>query len=252
MLTRCWTCGAPNRTPEQAALNLDSPVPMLMESVQQPELTAAADSHLAAQDHDFADGHEPAIGNLDELDEAVATSSSGERVQEHSTQEGDSNAASAQNYPQAKDSEPPQAPDEVLVINVMAKRGQILMGGPLLQAFLENGLRFGDMDIFHRHENSDGTGPTIFSAANMVKPGMFDISAMEAFETPGISLFLTLPIHSDSLDAYDLMAKVARNMADKLGGELKDENRSVMTRQTIEHGRHRVMEYERKRRLAKA
>lgn len=39
-------------------------------------------------------------------------------------------------------------------------------------------------------------------------------------------------------------------IATKLDGELKDENRSVMTRQTIEHGRQRVMEYERQQKLA--
>lgn len=45
------------------------------------------------------------------------------------------------------------------------------------------------------------------------------------------------------------MADAARGLADALGGELKDENRSVMTKQTIEHARQKVMEFERKRKL---
>ena len=64
-------------------------------------------------------------------------------------------------------------------------------------------------------------------------------------------MFLSLPLAGDSIAAFNLMASAATAMATQLGGELKDENRSVMTRQTIEHARQRVVEYERKRRLAK-
>lgn len=147
---------------------------------------------------------------------------------------------------------PADAPDEVLIINVMSRRGNTFAGAELLQAMLDEGLRFGEMDIFHRHHTTDGEGPILFSVANMVKPGTFDLSAMENFATPGISMFLTLPIRGDSLAAYTLMADTARHLAEQLDGELKDENRSVMTRQTIEHGRQRVIEYERKRRLVRA
>lgn len=143
------------------------------------------------------------------------------------------------------------APDEVLVINVMARRGSMFAGPELLDAMLAQGLRFGDMDIFHRHETNEGRGKILFSVANMVVPGTFALEDMDDFESPGISMFLSLPISSDSLSAYNLMAQSAQNIAQMLGGELKDENRSVMTRQTIEHGRQRVIEYERKRRLAK-
>lgn len=143
-------------------------------------------------------------------------------------------------------------PDEVLIINVMARRDQKFTGEALLQGLLDEGLRFGEMDIFHRHESPDGHGKILFSVANMVVPGTFDLATMEQFDTPGVSIFLSLPIAGNSLEAYNLMAQTAQNLAAQLGGELKDENRSVMTRQTIEHGRQRVIEYERKRRLAKA
>lgn len=144
----------------------------------------------------------------------------------------------------------PQQPDEVLVIHVMARRENLLSGSLLLDSMLQQGLRFGEMDIFHRHESPDGYGKILFSVANMVMPGTFDLDDMEQFETPGITMFLSLPIAGDSIAAYDLMARTALGLAADLDGELKDENRSVMTRQTIEHGRQRVVEYERKRRLA--
>lgn len=145
-----------------------------------------------------------------------------------------------------------QAPDEVLVINVMARRGEILLGDALLASMISCGLRYGEMDIFHRFETPDGKGKVLFSLANMVKPGTFELDAMDTFETPGVCLFLALPTGGDSLRAFELMAETAQTLARDLGAELKDEQRSVMTRQTIEHSRQRVVEYERKRRLAKA
>ena len=140
---------------------------------------------------------------------------------------------------------------EVIIINVMAPQGYVFEGELLLKALTAQGMRFGHMDIFHRHQSDDGRGGILFSMANMVKPGTFDLSDMESFCTPGVCLFLNLPIESDSLAAFRVMTKIAKALAADLGGELKDENRSVMTQQTIEHCRQRVIEFDRKQRLAR-
>ena len=103
------------------------------------------------------------------------------------------------------------------------------------------------LDIFHRYSDAKGEGALLFSLANMVKPGTFDIDAMDEFETPGVSLFMTLPINADSMQSFDLMADTARAIAETLNGELKDEQRSVMTRQTLEHCRQRIRDFERTR-----
>ena len=64
--------------------------------------------------------------------------------------------------------------EEVLVINVICRDPQGFRGPALLQNILESGLRFGEMDIFHRHESMAGNGEVLFSMANAVKPGTFD------------------------------------------------------------------------------
>lgn len=138
-------------------------------------------------------------------------------------------------------------PEEVLIINVMAVRGENFRGDELLDILLKCGMRFGDMDIFHRYSDSKGDGALLFSMANMVKPGTFDLDAMDEFDTPGVSLFMTLPLKADSMQSFELMADTARTIAETLGGELKDEQRSVMTRQTIEHCRERIRDFERRR-----
>lgn len=147
--------------------------------------------------------------------------------------------------------EDPGEPEEVLIINVMARPGHYFQGEPLLQEIFDAGMRYGSMNIFHRYRDARGGGPVLFSLANMVKPGTFDLDAMEQFQTPGVSLFMTLPMSGDSLEAFDLMLDTAKGIAENLYGELKDENRSVMTKQTMEHARQRVLEFER-RQLSRA
>lgn len=143
--------------------------------------------------------------------------------------------------------QPAPEPEEVLIINVMAHKGETFKGGDLLDIILKCGMRYGSMDIFHRYSDAKGEGALLFSMANMVKPGTFDLDAMDEFETPGVSLFMTLPINADSMQSFDLMADTARAIAETLNGELKDEQRSVMTRQTLEHCRQRIRDFERMR-----
>lgn len=136
--------------------------------------------------------------------------------------------------------------DDVIVINVMAKPKDDISGNDLLRALLSVGLRFGDMNIFHRHEQLTGKGAVLFSAVNVVEPGTFDLNHMEDFKTPGICMFLRLPGPKRSLHAFEQLVESARKIANMLGAELKDENHSVLTQQTIEHYRQRVLDFERK------
>lgn len=141
----------------------------------------------------------------------------------------------------------PAEPEEVLIINVMAHKGEMFKGSELLDIILKCGMRYGSMDIFHRYTGAKGEGVLLFSMANMVKPGTFDLDAMDDFETPGVSLFMTLPIDADSMQSFELMVDTAHAIADGLKGELKDEQRSAMTRQTLEHCRQRIRDFERMR-----
>lgn len=139
-----------------------------------------------------------------------------------------------------------QPVEEVLIINVISRDEDGFKGPALLQNILESGLRFGEMDIFHRHESMAGNGEVLFSMANGVKPGTFDLDDIDLFYTPAVSFFLGLPGPRHSKQAFDVMVAAARKLAHELNGELKDDQRSVMTAQTIEHYRQRIAEFERK------
>ncbi|WP_181297412.1 cell division protein ZipA [Pseudomonas sp. Q2-TVG4-2] len=136
--------------------------------------------------------------------------------------------------------------EEVLVINVISRDPHGFRGPALLQNILESGLRFGEMDIFHRHESMAGNGEVLFSMANAVKPGTFDLDDIDHFTTPAVSFFLGLPGPRHPKQAFDVMVAAARKLSQELNGELKDDQRSVLTAQTIEHYRQRIVDYERR------
>ena len=142
-------------------------------------------------------------------------------------------------------SERPPA-SEVIVINVLAKNGENFDGPGLYQFLMTSGMSYGDMGIFHRFGNADGSGKVQFSMANGVEPGSFSIDHLEETETPIVSFFMGMPGPEKPLQAFTLMEETAQRMALDLGGELKDEQLSVMTQQTLEHCRQRIREYERK------
>ncbi|MDK9558081.1 cell division protein ZipA [Marinobacter sp. M216] len=137
---------------------------------------------------------------------------------------------------------------EVVVINVLARTGEDFSGVALKKLFEACGLQYGDMDIYHRHEAADTTSPVQFSVANAVEPGTFKPADMPRLTTPGISFFMSLPGPSNALQAFEFMLETAQCVVRNLGGELKDERRSVMTPQTIEHCRQRIREFDRKQR----
>ncbi|MFQ6572870.1 cell division protein ZipA [Pseudomonas sp. UM16] len=136
--------------------------------------------------------------------------------------------------------------EEVLVISVISRDEGGFKGPALLQNILESGLRYGEMDIFHRHESMAGNGEVLFSMANAVKPGVFDLDDIDHFSTRAVSFFLGLPGPRHPKQAFDVMVAAARKLAHELNGELKDDQRSVMTAQTIEHYRQRIVEFERR------
>lgn len=138
---------------------------------------------------------------------------------------------------------------EVVVINVLAPSDQQFQGPALKKLFEACGLEYGDLDIYHRHEGADTTTPVQFSVASAVEPGTFRPDEIPTLSTPGISFFMSLPGPSSAMQAFDFMLETAQCVVRNMGGELKDERRSVMTPQTIEHCRQRIREFERKQRF---
>ena len=141
---------------------------------------------------------------------------------------------------------PRGADTHVFILYAVARSEEGFSGTDILETLLACDLRFGDMDFFHRHEQASGRGPIEFSVANMMKPGVFDIDNMEPLQTRGLMFFVTLPGPTDMLKAFDYMYETAKVVAKALNGDIQDETRSLVTRQSLEHMRQQIRELERR------
>jgi len=144
------------------------------------------------------------------------------------------------------DPAPEQQPvEELIVMNVLAQPGQAFTGDEVFAALRGKDLKFGEMNIFHRLDPV--SRKVSYSVANIVEPGTFDMADMEAFRSPGLCFFLQLPGPQNPAQVFEDFVAVARDVATELDAELKDEQRSFMTPQTVEHYRQRIADFSRRR-----
>ncbi|KQA21424.1 cell division protein ZipA [Vibrio metoecus] len=131
--------------------------------------------------------------------------------------------------PVIEEQEPQEEQLDVIVLNVHCSGSQPFIGTKLFDSMQQNGLLFGEMDIFHRHADLSGTGKVLFSVANMMQPGTLMHDDPADFSTKGISFFMTLPCFGDPEQNFKLMLKTAQQIADDLGGHVLDDARNLMT-----------------------
>ncbi|WFE71090.1 cell division protein ZipA [Halomonas sp. M1] len=225
-------------------------------AIQQEAREAAASSPVSRHDEGHYQGHSEGYANdysqgydsVDEYDEYVtdAYAAQDRVVRAHPALEKalrhDVNGAHAK--------ETLTNADEMVVISVLSRDPEGFDGAKLLELMMVCGLRYSrEMGVFHRFETESADSELQFSMVNVLKPGTFPIEEMDEFVTPGITFLMPLPGATDSSAAFEAMVETAMVLVRHMGGELKDENRSVMTAQTIEFARQRVHEFERRHRL---
>lgn len=133
---------------------------------------------------------------------------------------------------------------DFFIFNVVSKEDSYLRGHQLLQFFLTSGFRYGEKEIFHRHLHSDGTGPILFSIANMMVPGTFNPPKMKQFHCQGVSFFLTAPNHDINIkEAFDMMLTAVQQMADEFDCLVLNADRKPLTVEQFREYNERLLHY---------
>ncbi len=144
------------------------------------------------------------------------------------------------------DDEAPPAPDPgrqlILSLHILPVAGASFTTAAVREALEGAGLTFGDMDIFHRTDAASAR--TVFSVANAFEPGSFPADSPAETPIRGLALFMLLPGPRRGVEAFADMLATGRRVARELGGNLLDEKRGTLTRQTARHIRERIIEFE--------
>ena len=183
---------------------------------------------------------QPAQGELD-----VALHEEVERLGSAIAAKRSETADSAPRAP-AAGMRPAQPIERIVTLFVAARDGETIHGPDLVVAAEKAGLTFGDMGIFHRLVSGKPEAGPVFSMANMVKPGSFDMRGVDALQTPGVSFFMTLPGPLAALDAWEHMLPTAQRLAELLDANVLDEERNALGRQRIAHLRDELRAWDRK------
>ncbi|WP_369854773.1 cell division protein ZipA C-terminal FtsZ-binding domain-containing protein [Candidatus Thalassolituus haligoni] len=249
--------------PKARPVNLDEAVPLLMTVEALGERNVIIEPELHVEVQDTAD-EQPLTAEDDEADPLLAdadyqeSGQAGEQETVHledeiaqQEEQGADQGSELIIYAgdDAEQLSTRAAAEVVLVIHARAREDAGFSGRSLLHLFDGCDLRYGQEQIFHRFEDADGKGPIQFSVAQTYEPGVFSPASMEDEHFSGLTFFLSLPGAKRPLEAYQAMSEMARLLADHLNAELKDATHSTFTKQTVEHDRQQILEYERRQAL---
>lgn len=121
-----------------------------------------------------------------------------------------------------------------LMMFLLAKEGRTLAGYELLQTILAAGLRFGEGQLFHRHQHSNGQGPVLCSLAAATSTGVFDLQNIGAFSVRGLCLFMQSSGNPTiDVERLTIMLETARQLSDDLDTYVLDEQRRPFTNDSV-------------------
>lgn len=131
-----------------------------------------------------------------------------------------------------------------IMMFLLAKENRQFAGYDLLQALLASGLRYGDGQLFHRHQYPNGQGPVLCSLAAATASGVFDMQNIGAFSARGLCLFMQAS-KNQTIDAerFAIMLDTAKQLSESLDCFLLDDQRKPLNDQSIDRY-YRVLDLE--------
>lgn len=137
--------------------------------------------------------------------------------------------------------------EKLVMLYLAAKSGHSISGAELVLATEKVGLVYGHSNIYHRLAEGGHANEPIFSMANVIQPGYFDLTQIDTLQTPGVSFFMTLPGPVTAIQAWDSMLPLAERMAQLLDAVLLDSDRNTLGRQRILHIKEELRAFDREK-----
>jgi cell division protein ZipA len=126
-------------------------------------------------------------------------------------------------------------PNDIIVVYILPKGDAVLEGSQINSSAQALGLSFGEMNIFHYMRD----GQSVFSLANMLEPGSFNIETIHALTTSGLTIFLQIK-GDDPMDDLTEMLQRSYQLAGLLEARLCNHKREPLTEQDAENYRSQV------------
>ncbi len=121
--------------------------------------------------------------------------------------------------------------EQIITLYLVAPENQSFNGLDIVQKLEEIGLQYGEHQIFHRHIDN-AASPVIFSAANMMQPGVFDLDNIESLETVGLVFFMYIPSLGNDVANLKLMISTVESLSKSLGGFVLNDQRTLFDEQS--------------------
>lgn len=137
--------------------------------------------------------------------------------------------------------------EKIIMLYLAARSGHTISGAELVLATEKVGLIYGHHNIYHRLSESSRSNEPVFSMANVIQPGYFDLAQIDSLQTPGVSFFMTLPGPVTAIQAWDTMLPIAERMAQLLDAVLLDSDRNALGRQRILHIKEELRSFDREK-----
>ncbi|MCC5792432.1 MAG: cell division protein ZipA C-terminal FtsZ-binding domain-containing protein [Legionellaceae bacterium] len=156
-----------------------------------------------------------------------------------------SSSSSSQGRSRPASSPPPGDTPETLknpiMLFIAARKNRQFAGYELLQAILSAGLRFGDGNLFHRHQGDNGQGILMCSLAAATESGQFNLQRMGAFTCRGLCLFMEASTNSNiDEERFSVMLEVARRLAEELDALILDERHKPFSEHSLHYYEQRL------------
>ena len=132
----------------------------------------------------------------------------------------------------------------LVVLTILSPEDREIPGPLLREALAAFDLQPDDHGMFHHYGSRRGPErDPVFSVANVMEPGVFDLAEMDELTTPGLCLFLRRPGPLRATVAFDLMLDVGSRLARATQAVLCDQQRCRLTVQATQALRERVVHF---------